>query len=129
MTWLIVTQCLRHRWPRICSVCRIQIMSYPQSCMTYHRISNTMCATIEAGIAHTSGFLGSCWSIFSVLCTCVDHCLSFVLRFTASDTSAMSFSFTQDRIVQQICCQLEKYLWSLKQNNHNTTRLLKTYGR
>lgn len=111
------------------SVCGIQIMSYPQSCKTYHQISSTMCSTIEAEIAYTSGFLGSCWSIFSVLCTCVDHCLSFVLRLTASDTPAMSFPFTQDRMVQQIYCQLEKYLWRLKQNNHNTTRLLRSYGR
>jgi len=31
MTWLTVTEYLRHKWPRICSVCYSQIPTSPHS--------------------------------------------------------------------------------------------------
>ena len=38
-SWLI-TGCVTHKWPRICSTCRKQFPAFPQSFMTCHRVCN-----------------------------------------------------------------------------------------
>ena len=56
MTWVVVTEYLCHKWPRICSVCRNHnsVLSW---FMTYHKVchkSTTMGATFRAATAYPS---------------------------------------------------------------------------
>jgi len=87
MTWLTIMEYLCHKWPWICSTCRIHFPLL-SSFMTYRQVCNyinTTGATSGEGIAYPSGppeftlvFNGARVIRSLALCVCfVDRCLSF----------------------------------------------------
>jgi hypothetical protein len=109
LTWLTVTGYQYHKWPRICSACRVHnpVLS---SFMTYHRVCNKCNTTdVKCGIGtaypsgapeFTPGFNGVrvarslvfclmfCRLLFVLLATVLS-----VLRFTASNYTFGIFSY------------------------------------